>query len=395
MDKNDQEPKEQPDQPEPAKEFVRVLHPKLVFSWGCNAYGQLGRPGTQKPCSLPEIVDFTEEIIPGSIKQIAIGLGNTYILMDSGELYGNGLNNIRQLGNAEFLGHEFKKIENVDELVIDNIAVLWDSIYAVTRSGNVIGWGSNAYGQLGLDPGLVFSSRTPVVIWQDSKVVQVGAGLRHCVMLMKKGRVLTCGDSKKGQLGRPWTEDFRPQEVKLLRNVKQIAVGQYHNIALVKIQDDYKVYSWGLNAQGQCGVDPSSNPIVSIPMEIKFSDPIMKASSLRCGWSHSGLLNSDGQLYLWGDNRYGQLGDDQSASYTPKRPATLALVKDFDLGFGHTVVALAETGMLLAWGDNAYGCCGIGDTVPQVNMPVKTCVGLKRVAVRIFAGYKQNFALTV
>lgn len=67
----------------------------------------------------------------------------------------------------------FQKLENLDDYVIDDLAMFWDTVYAVTNTGIAIGWGANSYGQLGKDPANMFSARLPVEIYNESPVVQV------------------------------------------------------------------------------------------------------------------------------------------------------------------------------------------------------------------------------
>lgn len=91
--------------------FKKVLIPKLVYSWGQNNYGQLGRARTPKPVILPKLAPTEQDdILAMSIKQIVTGAGNTFILTDLGVVYGNGLNNIRQKAGGEFLSHRLRKL---------------------------------------------------------------------------------------------------------------------------------------------------------------------------------------------------------------------------------------------------------------------------------------------
>ncbi|KAF6204532.1 hypothetical protein GE061_002874 [Apolygus lucorum] len=385
-------------------EFKRVYYPKFVYSWGLNNYGQLGRPKNIKPTLLPKTVPIEDaEILAVSVTQIVTTPGNTFILTDLGVVYGNGVNNIRQLAGGEFLSHKFYKLDNLEDHVVKELSVFWDTCYAVTKTGVALGWGANAYGQLGRDPAVMFSARAPVEMYgsPENPVVQVAGGQRHCVILTKKGRVLTCGDFKNRQLGRTHElYDYVPREVETLRNVKQIAAGQHHNLALVRTRNEMKVYAWGWNKDGQCGDNPATTgEHAPVPFEVQFSVTIEKGAILKCGWRHSGLKLVTGELFLWGDNKLGQQGQEERIPNEPfpKRIKNLSSdeeVKDFGLGLGHTVVIL-KSGMVVAWGDNVDGCCGIGHQNSPVIMPLKICCGIRRISTKVFAGYKQSFAVTI
>ncbi|EEH52153.1 uncharacterized protein MICPUCDRAFT_36528, partial [Micromonas pusilla CCMP1545] len=144
---------------------------------------------------------------------------------------------------------------------------------------------------------------------QKQPVIDVALGLEHTVAVVKGGRVFVWGSNRWGQLGIdqdpdvvPWTSIPTPIDIggESIRNVSS-AGG--HNAALTF---GGAVYTWGANNEGQLGQsgciredgignDPSvaGNPVI---IEIKT------------GSYHSLALTDDGNLFSWGDNFFGQLG---------------------------------------------------------------------------------------
>ena len=87
-------------------------------------------------------------------------------------------------------------------------------------------------------------------------------------------------------------------------NLKNIAAGGYHSLAINK---DDELYAWGLNNRGQLG--DGSNTNKNIPIRIDIATNNANWKSIVAGYYHSLMINADGQLYAWGYNEYGQLGD--------------------------------------------------------------------------------------
>jgi len=131
------------------------------------------------------------------------------------------------------------------------------------------------------------------------------------------------------------------------------------------VKTDGTLYTWGNNDYGQLGIgfkDGTGNP-----QKVDLNNACLGVSS---GGRHTVALLSDGTIWAWGDNTYGQLGNEtNSTSWDP-----IQVGKDSDwiavaAGSYHTL-ALKSNGTLWAWGDNAYGQLGDG-TFQSSNKPVQ------------------------
>jgi alpha-tubulin suppressor-like RCC1 family protein len=95
---------------------------------------------------------------------------------------------------------------------------------------------------------------------------------------------------------------------------------------------------------------------------------------------HYAVLLSDGTLKLWGANGSGQLGNGTTSQYytsTPVSMTNLGAIKQVAVGAGFTLI-LKSDGTVWSWGDNAYGQLGNGTTVSSL-VPVQV-TGLSNVA---------------
>lgn len=95
-------------------------------------------------------------------------------------------------------------------------------------------------------------------------------------------------------------KDDKLKELKLARGDIRITAGEEHAGAII----GNKVYMWGYNGAGQLGFGDYSNRL--IPTLLPFL-PNGTITSLELGANHSGAI-VDGQIYMWGDNQFGQLG---------------------------------------------------------------------------------------
>lgn len=143
--------------------------------------------------------------------------------------------------------------------------------------------------------------------------------------------------------------------------VSSVSSGDTH-FAMIK---NSNLYVWGSNISGELGngsISAYNNPI---PTQV--ISPISKAV---CGGSHTIFLQF-GNLYSFGWNKYGQLGlgDYQDRYYFRNKVVNISDVKDFDCGGDHNVAILSDND-LYAWGNNKYGQLGSGDNEKR-NRPQK------------------------
>lgn len=133
----------------------------------------------------------------------------------------------------------------------------------------------------------------------------------------------------------------------------------------------------GANHRGQLGIATDT-------LEVKQPRPVVGVPQLalaRAGNAHSVVLAVDGRAFVFGDNRYGQLGRPQpSFTSTPQRVDIGEELVDIATGGAH-VVGLGKSGQAYGWGSNEQMQLGI-DSVRQVSSPLRLHfdVGVKSIA---------------
>ena len=183
-----------------------------------------------------------------------------------------------------------------------------------------------------------------------SGVVAVSVGSYHFVAVKTDGTVWAWGQNTAKQLGDGTTTlQNYPIQVKTdasnyLTNVVAVESGYQHTVALTS---DGKVFSWGLNDNGESG------GATGYAVEMIASNAVKIAAGHR--WS-SALL-SDGTIKSWGNNTDGQMGNSATASIVSTPVSASHLIpnaKAFSIGYKFSVV-IAEDNYLLSAGANTNG----------------------------------------
>lgn len=240
------------------------------------------------------------------------------------------------------------------------VASGYHHVLALVENGNVFGWGHNEFGQIGDRIGVGTTSANPTPQLIVSNITGIAGGGWHSLLITNHGRLLSLGNNAWGQLGR--AEGFTtsnpvstPALVDGLTNVVAAAGGNTHSLA---VRSDGSVWSWGDNTFGQLGRSVAGGYTRTAGRVPGISSAIAVAA----GQNHSIALLRDGTVFAWGSNQYGQLGRSEGAGtqtpqQTPFAVAGVAAAKQVAVGFNHTLV-LQNDGKVAAFGLNAFGQLG-------------------------------------
>jgi alpha-tubulin suppressor-like RCC1 family protein len=230
-----------------------------------------------------------------------------------------------------------------------SIAVGDDHVCSTGMGGSVYCWGSNEYGQLGIEP--LENSSSPVKVQGGLKnVVEVGAGHSHTCALSDTGIVSCWGSNEDCQIG-SGGESFGPipRPVKGLANVVALDVLGDSNCAVTA---DGEVLCWGK-------LDPTIGvACTATPTPLKDA---IGASTIAHNPLHWCALTAGGNAYCGGDNLYGQIGNGtQGEDVVPSAPVSdLTEVASVHV-LNNTSFALREDGTVWCWGHND-ALLGVGE----------------------------------
>ena len=168
---------------------------------------------------------------------------------------------------------------------------------------------------------------------------------------------------------KPTTQPTTPPVTEPPKKERQISLGQNHSGIVLENGD---LYMWGYNWNGQLGNGTYSSDATP-PVKVMSN---VKAISL--GDSHSAAITQNGDLYMWGSNVFGQLGDGTAnEKHAPVK--VMSNVKAVSLGNAHSA-AIKENGDLYIWGNNGYGQLGDGTDEKSVT-PIKVMSNVKAVSL--------------
>ena len=334
-----------------------------LWASGNNSYGQLGDGTNIDKLLSTQIGNDT------NWAKVAAGYSHTVAIKTDGSLWAWGGNAHGELGDGT----------NIDKNVPTRIGLgtNWAVVFAgsmhnmaIKTDGSLWAWGWNTYGQVGDGTGV--SKYIPTRIGVDTWTV-VAPGLWHTMAIKSDGSLWAWGYNGYGQLGNgTMLGEFVPKQIGTDTNWSDVAAGELHTVA---IKTDGSLWAWGYNGYGQLG--DGTNIDKNIPTRIGIgSDWAVVAAG--GGEDYFGMSSSDytlaiktnGSLWAWGSNGYGQLGDGTNIDKNiPTRIGT-------DTNWAEAVVsagsmhnmAIKSDGSLWAWGYNGGGQHGDGGTVDK-NIP--------------------------
>jgi alpha-tubulin suppressor-like RCC1 family protein len=245
------------------------------------------------------------------------------------------------------------------------------------QNGTLWDWGWNGYGQLGI--GNTTDKYSPTRVNNSNNWRKVVSGSAQTIALKTDNTLWGWGNWYT-----TYADQTLPAQIGTGNNWRDIAVGLNHNLAL---KSDGTLWAWGSNAYGQLGTG-NTNFQYDIPIQIGTANDW---AFIATGFSNYSLaLKTNGTLWAWGDNTYGQLGiGNTTQQNNPVQVGTDNNWQFIEVSY-HNALALKTDGTLWTWGDNTYGQLGIGNTVQQ-NSPVQIGTGNNWVQIKV--GRNHSLAL--
>jgi alpha-tubulin suppressor-like RCC1 family protein len=232
-------------------------------------------------------------------------------------------------------------------------------------------WGDNSYGEQG--NGSTIGVFTPTQLGSGQLWADFSGGEEAFALgVQSNGTLWAWGSNSYGQLGTGAASgngqySASPTQVGNLQNWLKVSAGYCHSLA---IKNDGTLWAWGYNGYGSLGVGDITNRSSPIQVGSLKTWASIKANPA-LGYVGSSLATkTDGTLWAWGANNYGQLGlGDVVSRSSPSQVGALTNWAQVSAG-GGSIVGVKKDGTLWAWGRNNWGALGIGAT-GRLSSPVQ------------------------
>lgn len=236
---------------------------------------------------------------------------------------------------------------------------------AIDTSGNLWTWGGNEYGQIG--DGTTTSSYVPKQVMDGTTFSEVSSGQGYTVAIDTSGNLWAWGCNNNGQVGNggisngisslnDYPMQTVPVKIKSGTKFTAISAGVFHCLA---IDTSGNLWAWGCNSSGQIGNGSETN--ATSPVQIKSGTKFTKISASVC---NSLAIDTSGNLWGWGSNFHGQLGNGTQNAYTSNELSPIQIksgTKFKEVASGNSCsFAIDTSGNLWGCGDNSYGAVGNG-----------------------------------
>jgi alpha-tubulin suppressor-like RCC1 family protein len=308
----------------------------LLYAWGDGRFGQLGNGSTRPVLVTPAQVKF-----PGGRRVVAVDAagGHAVAVTTDGQMWAWGRNAAGQLGDGTRTDRSRPvRVKTPRGVRVGAVAAGTDHALAATTTGAVLAWGANRAGQIGR--GVGSDQLTPITVRLPgaARAQVVAAGEGHSLALLRDGRVVGFG-TPTGTVAalKVTARNAAPRVIPIPGGrVRALDAGIGHSVAVTRFGD---VYAWGDNSRGQLGDGTRTDRTTAVRVKVR------SVALLATAGYHSIAVDRKGQVWTWGDNTHGQNGDGTvEASAAPERLTALSTlgVKAVAVGEFHSIAVVTR-----------------------------------------------------
>lgn len=335
-----------------------VLVSGIAACWGDNTFGQLGRPGGDD--SIATLLSPRR-----AFAQLTAGARHTCALDGAGAAWCWGDNASGQLGNAGAGSSSATPVAVGGAHTFTALSAGDNHTCGLATGGIVYCWGANGAGQLGDSGKVAVSTTTPTPVYGGLTYRAVAAGGSHACALVAADSTLRCwGDDTYGQLGDSTLTVGGSDTAVVVRGglkARSLGTGASHTCVSTAVYG----YCWGRNNHGQVGND-NLGVNADKPDTVNGSPGVL-SGLVALGGDHSCAINSGGNLWCWGSNASGELGNGLApadGAHAIQVPVGGVSTSAISAGATHTCARIAgATGAKdYCWGGNTQGQVGDGTT---------------------------------
>ncbi|MEP6733014.1 MAG: hypothetical protein ABJE10_20395 [bacterium] len=324
-----------------------------AYCWGGNLGGELGNGTISTASATPTAVSggFTFQSLAVPDGRYVCGL------RDDGAAYCWGWNTSGQTGNGTIDTILTTPTAVVGGLHFVSLASGASHTCGLTVDGVVYCWGDNTSGVFG--DGTVTSSLSPVIAASGMHFKTLTAGLSITCGTTSADAAYCWGQGTNSQLGNGSNQDaLTPVAVSGGIAFKSLTLDALGACGVTNTGD---AYCWGHNMYGDVGDGTTTPRLVptAVAGGLRFAD-------LRVGFEHTCGVDTVGAAYCWGYNIYGELGDGTLTHRSVPTPVLGGFkFQSVSIGFGHACGITEIVGGandIYCWGLNTSGQLGDGTT---------------------------------
>ena len=332
-----------------------------LWAWGLGDYGALGN-GTGWSAESPQQIGTATDW-----REVHAGASHSLGIKDSGLLWAWGSNEHGQLGIGSTASFSLIPVQ-VGTSTWKTVAGGTGHSVGIKSDGTLWSWGENQYYKLG--DGTQIDRLSPVLISSSTNWKMVSCSTFRTIALKEDGTIWVWGSNSVhlgvAGMGSQTPYITTPTQVGTDTDWESVAAGSG---ALLAIKTNKTLYSWGSGDAGGLG-NGIEFPGVIIPTQIGTA---ANWESIDASYQSSFGIQSDGTLWAWGNNMWGNLGNgNQTNLLYPTQITTDTDWKSVSTNPWHTA-AIKTDGSLYTWGTHwnlnlGNGSFGEGQTVytPQV-----------------------------
>ncbi|MEI7917846.1 MAG: prepilin-type N-terminal cleavage/methylation domain-containing protein [Candidatus Saccharibacteria bacterium] len=316
--------------------------------------------------------------------KVSASYNDTCAVATDNNAYCWGMGNFGQLGNNATVGSTVPVAVSTAGVLsgktIKSISTGNNNSCVIASDNKAYCWGANWYGGLGNNT--TTDSSVPVAVntsgvLSGKTIKSITVGAYHTCAVASDNLAYCWGHGNSGQLGNNTIVDsLVPVAVNTAgvlsgKTVLSLSAGVQDTCA---VASDNLAYCWGSNQYGILG--DGTNNLSSVPVAANTSGVLSgkTINSITASYYHSCVIASDNQVYCWGSNWYGELGNNSTAdSWVPVATSTTGALS------GKTVISIANSTFdtcaiasdfkVYCWGGADYGQLG-NSTFTQSNVPV-------------------------
>jgi alpha-tubulin suppressor-like RCC1 family protein len=302
--------------------------------------------------------------LPGTVAQIGTSNSDEYALLTDGSVYAWGMNTQGQLGNGTHVNSfegpvrvRFPSGVKIAFLATD--AMPYDSGLAVDTTGHAWAWGDNSGGEFCL--GNTKEYTTPVEL-PFSDVTSLAGADAHA-LYYAHGTAYSCGDNMEGDLGDgAISSSYTPVRIAGLGKSRVTAlVASFDNSGALLANGEY--FNWGYNADGQLG-NGQAGGWSDVPVRVELPGPVSLVAQGGSTWGNGQTLAlvRGGVLWAWGADWSYQLAQGRRGP----QPIPVQIILPRGVRFtmlatgSGTCYGVTSSGNVYAWGANYFGQLGDG-----------------------------------